>query len=190
MNDFSKELCWTVKRFFPLGVSLILLGFVVEEFKEIIPPFLESGYVTYVQILFTLGILAFAIWNLFRIRSQIRKGLNKKQVISFGVVIFVTLAGELGANSLAVNIFLLNLFAIAYMPEDPIRNSLLDFSDYVWGLLIVPLVGWYNFRMMRKYLATELELDTCSGIVCWCTRNWIWSSLLILIILNIGLIFY
>ena len=92
MNNFSKELCWTIKRFFPLWISLIFLGFFVEEFKEILPPFIESGHVTTIQYLITIGIFIYAIWNMRKIISQVKTGLTRNQIITFGAVVFVARA--------------------------------------------------------------------------------------------------
>jgi hypothetical protein len=189
MTDFCREFCWTVKRFFPLALSLIFLGVITKEFKEILPPILESGYVEIIQYGITAGIIVYAARYIRKIKPHVKIGLTRNQKISFGIALSLALIGEAGANSLATNIFLLNLFAITYMPHDPIRDQLLVFSDYAWGLLIVPFAGWYNFWIMRRYLTEKLEDGKCSMIVCWCKRNWIWTSLFACIIVNLGLIF-
>ena len=189
MNIFCVEFCWTVKRYFPLSLSLIFLGFIVQEFKEIIPIFLESGHVTTIQYIITVVIFVFAILNIRKIKRLVKPGLTRKQKISFGIALYLILTLEAGANSLATNIFLLNLFAIAYMPENPIRDQLLIFSDYVWGLILIPITGWFIYKVISKYLTRKIEENKCSKMICWCTRNWIATTLFIIIMIDIKLIF-
>lgn len=177
-----------------MAISLILLGIVVEDFKSILPPFLESGYATVVQGIITGLLFIQAVHN----SRQIGKGVQKEKLkhklklrekITFVILVYAALLLEFIGNFLATNIFLLNLFAISYMEYNNFREFLLIINDYVLGLLVFPLAGWFSFWAIRKQISTKLEECLCSRVTRWNHKNWILVSLVILIFFNLILIF-
>ena len=191
-EDIS-DIKFVLRRYLPSSLIIVILSNLSELYHNDLHKILETNYIL---VLLLIGFAIMIMTNICRMNETVleSKSLGRNAIrikIRFVLATVPEFALVFTADVISIYILFMSLFYFAYGMKNPYADFLIWFFHYPFSLGIMLAIGYVSRRVKRISFG-EISVDK-NRLFCTKSRetiikNWITTSLVLLVLLNLFLI--